>query len=115
MIEPTPEQWFYIICTSLFFVSAFFYVLFFRISVIRIEKELAKQGFKSPEVDKGIGARGMMYNQLILFKIKNHPFVDAEAVLNLISKKDWWLSFLSFYSFLLSSIVMGVGYYLYVP
>jgi len=115
MIEPTPEQWFYIICTSLFFVSAFFYVLFYRISVMHIERELTKQGFKPPEVDKGIGARGMMYNQLILFKIKDHPFVDEQAVLRLTRKKDWWLAFLSFYSFLLSSIVMAVGYYLYVP
>lgn len=99
----------------LFFISAFFNVLFYRISVMYIERELAKSGYEPPEVDKGIGARGMMYNQLILFKIKDHRFVDSKAVLRLTRKKDWWLAFLSFYSFLLCIIVIGTGYYLYAP
>jgi hypothetical protein len=115
MAEPTPEEWFYIIGTSLFFVSAFFNVLFFRISVMYIERELEKGGFELPQIDKKIGARGMMYNQLILFKIKNHPFVDDQAVLRFTRKTDWWLAFLSFYSFLLCIIVIGTGYFLYVP
>ena len=101
----------------LFFLWGFFNVLFYRVSVMYIEKELAKEegGFKEIELDKGIGARTMMYNQLILFKIKKYPFVDGEAVLRIARKKDWWLAFLSFYSFLLCMIVVMSWYFLYAP
>ncbi len=101
----------------LFFVAAFFYVLFYRISVIYIERELVKEdeAFKPLELDKGIGARGVMYNQLILFKIKKHPYVDSEAVVRIARKKDWWLAFLSFYSLWLSIIVGGIWSFLYAP
>lgn len=100
---------------ALFFVTAFFNVLFYRISVIYIERELAKENdsFEPIELDKGIGARGMMYNQLILFKIKKHPYVDGEAVMRIARKKDWWLAFLSFYSLCLFAILLCVFYYLY--
>ena len=99
----------------LFFVTAFFNVLFYRVSVMYIERELAKEddGFKPLELDKGIGARGMMYNQLILFKIKKHPYVDGEAVVRIARKKDWWLAFLSFYSLCLFAILLCIFYYLY--
>ena len=117
MVEPTHEQWFYIIDTILFFVGVFFYVLFYRISVLYIERELTKKndGFEPLSVDKGVGGRGMMYNQLILFKIKKHPYVDSEAVLRIVRKKDWWLAFLSFYSLVLFVCVMVIGSYLYIP
>ena len=82
-----------------------------------IERELAKEagGFEPLELDKSIGARGMMYNQLILFKIKNHRFVDGEAVLRIARKKDWWLAFFSFYSFLLAMIIILAWNFLYAP
>jgi len=99
----------------LFFMAALFNVLFYRISVKYIERELAKEkdGFEPLELDKGIGARGMMYNQLILFKIKNHPFVDGEAVLRIARRQDRWLAFLSFSFFLLFMILLCIFYYLY--
>ena len=101
----------------IFFVGAFFYVLFYRISVMYIERELKKEdpSFEPLEIDKGFGLRGMMYNQLILFKIRKHPHVDGEAVLRIARKKDWWLAFLSFYIFLLAMIVMMTGYFIYAP
>ena len=101
----------------LFFISAFLNILFYRISVMYIERELVKEdeGFKPLEVDKGIGARGVMYNQLILFKIKKHPYVDGEAVIRIARKKDWWLAFLSFYSLWLAIIPIMIGYFLYAP
>jgi hypothetical protein len=117
MIEPTSEQWFAIIGVFFFFVWAFFYVLFYRISVMYIEQELKKEDeyFEPLEVDKGFGVRGVMYNQIILFKIKNYPYVDSEAVIRITRKKDWWLAFLSFYSFFVAIIPMMIGYYLYAP
>ena len=101
----------------LFFIWAFFYVLFYRISVMYIERELKKEDadFEPLEVDKSFGVRGGMYAQLILFKIKKHRFVDGEAVLRLTRKKDWWLAFLSFYSFLLCIIVGMTWSFLYGP
>ena len=101
----------------LFFISAFLNILFYRISVLYIERELVKEdeGFKPLELDKGIGARGVMYNQLILFKIKKHPYVDGEAVIRIARKKDWWLAFLSFHSLWLAMIPIMVGYFLYAP
>jgi hypothetical protein len=115
MIEPTSEQWFAIIAVAIFFISAFLNILFYRISVMYIERELVKEdeGFKPLELDKGIGARGMMYNQLILFKIKKHPYVDGEAVIRIARKKDWWLAFLSFHSLWLAMLPMMMGYFLY--
>jgi len=108
---------FILVMGILFFVNAFFYVLFFRISVMYIERELKKENgsFEILEVDKSFGARGVMYNQLILFKIKNHPYVDSEAVIRIARRKDWWLAFLSFYSLVLFVIVMAISYYLYAP
>ena len=102
---------------TLFFVWAFFYVLFYRISVMYIERELAKEdeGFEPLEVDKGFGVRGVMYNQIILFKIKNYPYVDSEAVVRIARKKDWWLAFLSFYAFLVMMLVVFLWSYLYAP
>lgn len=101
----------------LFFISAFLNILFYRISVKFIEQELVKEagGFEPLELDKGIGARGMMYSQLILFKIKKHRFVDGEAVLRIARKKDWWLALLSFSSFLLALIVILVWSFLFAP
>ena len=82
-----------------------------------IERELVKEdeGFKPLEVDKGIGARGVMYNQIILFKIKIYPYVDSEAVVRIARKKDWWLALLSFYSFLVMMLVVFLWSYLYAP
>jgi hypothetical protein len=99
----------------LFLISALLNILFYRISVMYIERELIKEdkNFEPLEVDKGIGARGVMYNQIILFKIKNHPYVDSEAVVRIARKKDWWLAFLSFYSLCLSMIPAILWSYLY--
>ena len=108
---------FLIVGGVLFFVTAFFNVLFYRVSVMYIEREPAKEddGFEPLELDKGIGARGVMYSQLILFKIKKHPFVDDQAVLRIARKKDWWLAFLSFSSLVLFASVLAIWSYLYSP
>lgn len=106
----------------LFFISAFLNILFYRISVMYIERELAKEagGFEPLELDKSIGARGMMYNQLILFKIKNHRFVDGEAVLRIARKKRlvvgvffFLLFFISYdYNFSLEFFIRSSRYYI---
>ena len=108
---------FLIVIGIFFLISAFFGVLFYRISVMYIEQELTKEDpdFEPLEVDKGIGARGPMYSQIILFKIKKHPYVDGEAVIRIARKKDWWLAFLSFHSLWLAMIPMMIGYFLYAP
>lgn len=90
MTELSSENWMGIITVSAIFMWGIAILLFSRISMNHIEREMAKEGILPPTWDKGIGARIVAYAGIIVFpNLKRHAsLVDIEATKRFSRKKD---------------------------
>jgi len=103
------EDWMAIAAVFSIFISTIATLLFSRISVKHIEREMAKEGITPPVWDKGIGGRIIMYAMVIVANkaAKTSP-VEDEAILRHARKKDYTLSMLLIISSLLFFSVLAV-------
>ncbi|MFT4906087.1 MAG: hypothetical protein ACI978_000144 [Oleispira sp.] len=103
------EDWMAIAAVFSIFISTIATLLFSRISVKHIEREMAKEGIAPPVWDKGIGGRIIMYAMVIVANkaAKTSP-VEDEAILRHARKKDYTLSMFLIISSLLFFSVLAV-------
>ncbi|MCI2282411.1 hypothetical protein L3081_02110 [Colwellia sp. MSW7] len=96
MSELSPENWMAIVSAFVFFMWGIAIILFGRISVKHIEREMAKERIEPPVWDKGIGMRYPAYASIILRpNAKRHAStVDIEATKRFSRKIDWYLALL---------------------
>jgi hypothetical protein len=115
MSELSTESW----MAVLFFIALCMWgiavLLFGRISVRHIEREMAKEGILPPEWDKGIGARYPAYASIIMRpNVNRHAStVDIEATKRFSRKIDWYLAVFVQISSAIIFIVGGIFYFLY--
>jgi hypothetical protein len=94
MSDLSAEDWMDIIAISAIFMWGIAILLFGRISVKHIEREMAKEGILPPLWDKGIGMRYPAYASIIMRpNAKRHAStVDIEATKRLSRRIDWYLA-----------------------
>ncbi len=99
----------------LFLVSSLIaWLLFARLSMARIEREMKEEGIALPNWDKRAGFRLVSYLRVILWRPqpnKTLPLIDVPATLRLATRRDWfralWLE-TSLLGFIVCSVVSGV-------
>ena len=112
----TLEHWFTVIGLIISFTWGAAILLFGRISIKHIEREMAKEGLEPPVWDKGIGGRLMMYAIVIVTnKVSEHSLVNDSAILRHTRTKDYSLAVFLLISSVFFFTLMGIAYYLYAP
>jgi hypothetical protein len=115
MSELTSENWMGIIAISSIFMWGIAILLFGRISVKHIEREMKKEGIKPPVWDKGIGSIIVTYSLIMVFPKLNPTIVNFEAVRRYTRKEDRRLAFFLQISSTIFFTVMFTVAYLYSP
>jgi hypothetical protein len=117
MSELSSENWMGIIAISAIFMWGIAILLFGRISVKHIEREMAKEGILPPVWDKGIGMRYPAYASIIICPNANRhaSTVDIEATKRLSRRIDWYLAVFVQTSSAIIFTVLAVFYFFFVP
>ena len=110
MTELSSENWMGIITVSAIFMWGIAILLFSRISMNHIEREMAKEDILPPTWDKGIGARMIAYASIIAFPNLNRhaSLVDIEATKRFSRKKDKKFAVLLIVTSIIIFSVLGV-------
>lgn len=116
MSELSTESWMAILFFVVLCMWCLTTLLFGRISVKHIEREMKKEGILPPVWDKGIGGRIIMYAMVITAKkaVKKSP-VDDEAILRHIRPIDKKLAWLYLIVTTTIFVLMFIVVYLYGP
>jgi hypothetical protein len=117
MSDLSAEDWMGIIAISAIFMWGIAILLFGRISVKHIEREMAKEGILPPLWDKGIGMRYPAYASIIMRpNAKRHAStVDIEATKRLSRRIDWYLAVFVQVSSAIIFTVLVVFYFFFAP
>ncbi|RPA61356.1 hypothetical protein EGC86_09790 [Shewanella frigidimarina] len=117
MSELSTEDWMSIFFFITFCMWSISVLLFGRITVKHIEREMAKEDILPAEWDKGIGMRYPAYASIIMRpNAKRHAsIVDIEATKRFSRKVDWYLAvFVQISSVVFFTLMFTVAY-LYGP
>jgi hypothetical protein len=116
MPELSAENWMGIVTFFSIFMWGISVLLFGRITAKHIDREMAKEGILTPEWDKGIGGRIIMYAMVIITKkaAKTSP-VDDEAILRHTRPKDYTLAAFLIVSSVFFFAVLVIFYFYFSP
>jgi len=92
-------------------------LLFGRVTVKHIEREMLKEGSLAPTWDKGLGIRFASYAHIIIFpNIKRHSsVVNIDAIKRYARRVDFYIALFMECSFIALIIVGVIVNYLYIP